>query len=149
MFDSLGTTQFSFWVRSDPFGWPLFLTLHVLATALAAGFIFIIALRLLGFFELIPARALKRMLPVVWAALVLEAASGFVLWMARPAQYAADFAFLLKLLLVLAGVGLLFLIRSRIGDRDAVKPQLRTLAIVALVVWCGVIITSRLTGYLG
>jgi hypothetical protein len=50
---SLENTQFSDWMRSELWGWPLVLTLHVLGTAVVIGFIVIISLRLLGLFETI------------------------------------------------------------------------------------------------
>ena len=68
MLEWLEATQFSAWERGESlWGWPFSLTVHALGTALAIGFIFIINLRLLGLFEMIPYTSLKRLFPVVWA----------------------------------------------------------------------------------
>src|SRR5258708_20341374 len=91
-------------MRSELWGWPLVLTIHVLGTAVVVGFIVIISLRLLGLFETIPYSSLNRLFPVVWVAIVLQLLSGFVLWMTKPTRYVADTAFMLKLSLVIIGI---------------------------------------------
>src|SRR5204863_7078583 len=90
--------------RTDLWGWPFALTLHAFGTALVIGFILIIALRLLGLFKMIPYTLLDRLFPVVWAALVLQFVSGFLLWMTKPTQYVVDIAFVLRFLLVIFGI---------------------------------------------
>ena len=59
MLTALENSQFSAWVRGELWGWPLALTLHAFGTALVMGFVFIICLRLLGFFETIPYTSLR------------------------------------------------------------------------------------------
>jgi hypothetical protein len=143
-------------VRSELLGWPLALTVHALGTALVVGFMLVITLRLLGLFELIPYAALKRFFPIVWAALAVQLVSGFVLWMSRPTRYVADGAFLLKTALVVAGVLLILQIRDLIrregtawDAKGAISPRAFKIAAATLIVWCGVVIAGRLTGYLG
>src|ERR1700704_5811944 len=114
----LESSQFSAAVRTELWGWPLALTAHAFGTALVIGFIFIIGLRLLGFFETIPYVSLNRLFPVIWIGLVLQFLSGFTLWMAEPTRYVADGAFLLKLSLVVVGV-ILTLSLYRIMKRQA------------------------------
>jgi hypothetical protein len=104
----LESSQFSAWVRSELWGWPLALTLHAFGTALVVGFTFIITLRLLGLFETIPYASLGRLFPVIWAALLVQFLSGFTLWMAKPTRYVTDGAFVLKLSLVVVGIILTF-----------------------------------------
>jgi hypothetical protein len=153
--ESLGSSQISALIRSELWGWPLALTLHALGTALVLGLIFIISLRLLGLFELIPIRSLNRLFPIIWGALALQLVSGFVLWIAKPAQYTADGAFLLKVLLIVAGV-VMTLNLSKMVARDGASWETgavpaRGLGFVAttLLVWCVVLVAGRLTGYLG
>ena len=156
MLDSLASSQFSALIRTQLWGWPLALTLHALGTALVLGFIIIITLRLLGLFELIPYRALNRLFPIVWGALALQVVSGLVLWVAKPAQYVADGAFLLKVLLIVVGAVLTANL-SKMVTRDGASwdtnggVPARGLRFVAttLVVWCVVLVAGRLTGYLG
>jgi hypothetical protein len=152
----LESTQFSAWIRNELWGWPLALTLHALGTALVVGFILIIALRLFGFFKMIPYMLLDRLFPVVWAALALQLFSGFMLWMAKPTQYVSDAAFVLKFLLVIVGV-ILTLSFYRTIQREAASWEAKAavssrgvrLGAAALLVWCVVLIAGRLTAHLG
>jgi hypothetical protein len=152
----LGNTQFSAWVRTELWGWPLALTIHTLGTALVLGFIFIVGLRLLGLFPMLPYGALSRLFPVIWVALVLQFLSGFVLWMTKPTQYVADGAFVLKFSLVVVGM-ILTLSFYRTIMREAasweatgtISSRGTRFVAATLVVWCGVLVASRLTAHLG
>ena len=156
MLQWLESTQFSAWVRNELWGWPLALTLHAFGTALVIGFVLIIALRLLGFFQLIPYTLLNRLFPVIWAALVLQFLSGFALWMTKPTQYVVDVAFLLKFSLVIVG-SLLTLSLYRTVKREDASWETKgaassrgvKLVAAALLVWCVVLVASRLTAHLG
>jgi hypothetical protein len=152
----LENTQFSAWVRTELWGWPLALTLHALGTALVIGFILIIGLRLFGLFKLIPYTLLNRLFPVVWAALVLQFLSGFTLWMTKPTQYVEDVAFVLKFLFIIVGV-ILTLSFYRTIQREAASWEAKAavssrgvrLGAAALLVWCVVLVAGRLTAHLG
>jgi hypothetical protein len=152
----LESSQFSAWVRGELWGWPLALTIHAFGTALVLGFIFIVCLRLLGIFETIPYSSLKRLFPVIWAALALQFLSGFALWMTKPTQYVADTAFVLKFSLVIIGVVLTLYFYATIS-REAASWQAagavswRGIKLVAatLLVWCVVLVAGRLTAHLG
>lgn len=156
MLEWLENTQLSAWVRNELWGWPLALTIHVFGTALVIGFIFIIGLRLLGLFPLLPYTSLKRLFPVIWVAIVLQFLSGFVLWMTKPTQYVADGGFLLKFVLVIVGV-ILTLSFYRTIKREAasweatgtISPRGVRFVAATLLVWCGVLVASRLTAHLG
>ena len=156
MLEWLESSQFSAWIRTDLWGWPFALTLHAFGTALVIGFILIIALRLLGLFKMIPYTLLDRLFPVVWAALVLQFVSGFLLWTTKPTQYVVDIAFVLKFLLVIVGI-VLTLYLYRIIQQEAapwnvkgtVSSRAVTLGTAALLVWCVVLVASRLTAHLG
>lgn len=156
MLELLESSEFSSWVRTEPWGWPVALTVHAFGTALVIGFMLIIGLRLLGLFELIPYTSLRRLFPVVWAGLVLQFLSGFVLWMTKPTRYVADGAFVLKFALVIAGI-VLTVYFQRMVKRDAaaweakggVPSDVVRFVAAALIVWCSVVLTGRLTGYLG
>jgi hypothetical protein len=152
----LENSEFSTWIRGELWGWPLVLTIHEFGTALVMGFIFIICLRLLGLFETIPYTSLKRLFPVIWAALVLQFLTGFALWMAKPTRYVADVAFLLKFLFVIVGIVLTSylygLIKREATSWDAagtVSSNGVKFVAPSLLVWCVVLIAGRLTAYLG
>ena len=156
MLEQLESSEFSYLIRTELWGWPLALTIHAFGTALVVGFILIIGLRLLGMLELIPYTSLNRLFPVVWIALALQFLSGFVLWSTKPTRYVADGAFVLKFGLVILGI-LLTLSFQRIVKREAasweakgaVSSQMVKFVAATLIVWCGVVVAGRLTGYLG
>jgi hypothetical protein len=156
VFEWLGDTQFSAWIRSDLWGWPFALTIHALGMALFLGFLFIIGLRVLGLFVLFPYPSLRRLFPAVWIALAVQFLSGLILWMAKPAQYVRDGAFLLKVLLVIAGIYLMLslsrLLEQEAGSWDATRgapSRAMKLAAAVLLVWCGVLLAGRFTAQLG
>ena len=156
MFQWLESSQLSAWVRTDLFGWPVALTLHALGTAIVVGLIIVVSLRLLGLFELIPYRSLQRLFPVIWFGIALQFLSGFVLWMTKATRYVADGAFLLKFLLIVAGIVLTYYFygtMKREADSwdasGAVSSRAVRYVALILVVWCAVVIAGRLTGYLG
>ena len=156
MFAELENSQFSAWMRTELWGWPTALTLHEFGTALVLGFIFIICLRLLGIFETIPYASLKRLFSVIWAALVLQFLTGFVLWMTKPTRYVADAAFLLKFLFVIIGIILTSYLYGSIKREaesweaaGAVSSRGIKFVAPSLLVWCVVLIAGRLTAYLG
>ncbi len=156
MLESLESSQFSVWVRTAIWGWPFALTLHAFGTALVVGFTIIIGLRMLGLSPMIPYSLLKRLFPVVWAAVALQFVSGFVLWMSKPTQYVVDVAFVLKSLLIIAGIGLTLSLSRTITQealswdaKGAASSRAIRLGTAALVLWCVVLIAGRLTAHLG
>jgi hypothetical protein len=148
-------SQFSTWIRDELWGWPLALTLHEFGTAVVVGLVLIIGLRLFGLFETIPVAALNRLFPVIWTAFALQLLTGFALWMTKPTQYVSDLAFTLKIAFVVVGVVLTLYfqgaIRREAAAWEATGVSSRALRFVAvtLLVWCSVVVTGRLTAYLG
>jgi hypothetical protein len=148
-------SQASAWIRDELWGWPLALTLHAFGTAVVVGFALIIGLRLFGLFETISYGSLNRLFPVIWIAFGLQLLSGFALWMTKPTQYVTDVAFGLKIAFVVAGVVLTLYfqgaVRREAAAWEATGVSSRAVSFVAatLLVWCGVLITGRLTAYLG
>jgi hypothetical protein len=150
-------SPFSAWVRGDSlWGWPFIVTLHTLGTAVVIGFIFIITLRLLGLFRMIPYTSLNRLFPVLWIAFVLQFITGFMLWMTKPTRYVADSAFLLKLVFVIVGFVLtLYLYRAMKREAPsweaagAVPSNGVKFVAPTLLVWCVVLVAARMTALLG
>ena len=156
MLAELENSQFSAWIRGELWGWPVALTLHAFGTALVIGFVFIISLRLFGIFETVPYTSLKRLFPVVWAALVLQFLSGFALWMTKPTRYVADVAFLLKFSFVIIGIILTSYLYGSVKREaasweaaGAVSSRDIKFVLPSLLAWCVVLIAGRLTAYLG
>lgn len=152
----LENSQLSAWIRDALWGWPLALTLHALGTALVVGFVLIIGLRLFGLFKTIPYTLLDRLFPVVWLGLGLQFLSGFILWMAKPTQYVSDGAFVLKFLLIIAGIVLTNTFQATLKresasweTKAAISPLAVRLGAATLLVWCVVLVAGRLTAHLG
>ncbi|HLH96364.1 MAG TPA: hypothetical protein VKW08_14715 [Xanthobacteraceae bacterium] len=156
MLEKLEGTELSSLIRDELWGWPLALTLHAFGTAIVIGFMIIISLRLFGFFATIPYATLGRLFPVIWAAIVLQILSGAALWMAKPTQYAADIAFLLKAALIVIGLVLTLYFQRTIRREaagwetsGAAPSHAARFVAAALLVWCAVLVTGRLTAHLG
>jgi hypothetical protein len=154
---NLENSEFSQWaVGESLLGWPLALTVHAFGTAVVIGFVFIIDLRLFGFFRAIPITSLNRLFPIMWIAVLFQACSGFVLWMTKPAKYLGDGAFVAKFSFVILGL-IVTVWFSRIIKREGANwdttgtVSARGLKFVGatFLLWTSVLIAGRLTAYLG
>ena len=154
MLEWLETTAYADWVR-ESWGWPLALTVHAFGTATVVGIIFIIGLRLLGLFRTIPFTSLSKLFPVIWIAVVCQVASGFTLWMSKPAQYLGAAMFDSKITLVITGIIVTAYFQGTIKREapawekaGAVSSRGIKFVAAAVLVWTAVNIAGRLTAYL-
>jgi hypothetical protein len=151
----LENSQASAWIRDEVWGWPVALTLHAFGTAVVVGFVLIVGLRVLGLFETIPYGSLSRLFPVVWTTFVLQFLTGFALWMTKPTQYVSDTAFALKMLFVVVGAILIRCLQKAVRhegsvwETSGVSSRAIQFAAATVLIWCGVLLTGRLTAYLG
>lgn len=156
MLSWLENSPFSVWAKgSSLLGGPTLLTVHVLGTALVIGLIFIIHLRLLGLFDAIAYTSLRRLFPALWVGFAVQLLSGAALWATKATQYVIDVAFVLKLVLVVAGFILALILYSAV-KREAnswaagtAAPRRFEFIVPSLLIWCAVIIFGRLTAFLG
>jgi hypothetical protein len=151
----LAHTPYAEWVNQS-WGWPLALTVHAFGTATVVGVMFIIGLRLVGLFGLIPYAAMNMLMPFVWIAVACQIVSGITLWMTKPAQYLADGMFEVKIILLLIAIVVTWQFHRRLTREGAAwqtkrRPSARgrNLAIAACLLWAAVTIGGRLTAYLG
>jgi hypothetical protein len=149
----LADTPYAAWVR-ESWGWPIALTIHAFGTATVVGFIFVMALRLLGLFRTIPYASLSSFFPVIWIAIAFQFVSGFTLWMSKPAQYLVAGMFDVKFTLVIVGVVLTAYFQGTIKREAATWEKTGTvssrgvkLVAAAALVWTAVNIAGRLTAY--
>jgi hypothetical protein len=153
----LENSAFSEWARGESlWGWPFALTVHAFGTSIVIGFVFIIGLRLLGFFRTIPLTSLSGLFPAVWIAAVFQFASGFTLWMTKPSKYLSDWAFVIKFSLVVSGLVVTwfyFRMLSREAAeweaKGAVPRRGHIFVAVTMAWWAAVLVAGRLTAYLG
>lgn len=157
MLDYITNTDYAVWVRQS-WGWAFALTLHAFGNAMVVGLIFIITLRLLGFFKSIPYTSLNRLLPVIWVGFVIQVFSGTTLWVSKPARYLSDGMFQFKLFFVIAAM-IVTIFFHQILNREtprwqsagllAVQGNMRVWVGVTALLWAAVLVAGRLTAYLG
>ena len=152
---SLQNTPYAAWVR-EQWGWAFALTIHAFGNATVVGLIFIMGLRLLGFFRSIPPTTLKGFFPFIWFAVVCQVLSGVTMWMTKPARYVKDGVFDVKFTLVVIGVVTTIYYQRFLSSRlqlweeeGTVSKAGKQFAVAACIIWAGVLIMGRLTAYLG
>jgi hypothetical protein len=155
LLESLEGTALATAVRESSWFYPAAELLHILGFVLLVGAAAMFDLRLLGLSRTIPVRALAgHLLPWSRAGLLVAVPTGLLMFAPDATAMAANPAFRLKLLLILAG-GLNALafhlgpFRSvRDWDRHAPAPaRARLAAVLSLLIWTAVIAAGRLIAY--
>ena len=126
---------------------------HILSIGLIIGAILPLDLRLIGFFRHTPVAVIGPFLARAAATgVVLAIFTGLLLISVRPADYAGNRAFLVKIgLLVLGVLNAVLLHRGR-AWQDAssggpVSMSLRLQAAVSLVIWIAAVVAGRWIGF--
>jgi hypothetical protein len=130
--------------------YPTMLTLHAVGLAFAAGMSVAIDLRVLGAAAALPLPPMRRLLPVIYAALAVNACSGVALVFNNPAHTLGDWLFYVKLMFLLLAVVTLEALK-----RPAFTPALgadvaargKLLAAASLFLWTATIVSGRLLEY--
>jgi hypothetical protein len=150
-------TPLAMMISHGLFGFGALEMIHVTATTFVFGMIAIIDLRLVGLLARgASVRDLYRdVIPLTWAAFVVAALTGGLLFMAQAHAYSANFAFRLKFsALALIGFNMLafriFVYPSiATWDRDAKPPLAARLAgAISLAGWITVVASARWIAYL-
>lgn len=154
--DRLAETPLAIWVKSSVWAYPLLETAHVIGLALLFGAIAMMDLRLLGVGRHLRVEALGRhLLPAAWTGFAINAVSGGLLFLSDAAEFAANTAFRLKLVLIaLAGINALWFharVYSRAGawDREGGGSPVsaKAAALLSLLLWLAVITAGRMIAY--
>lgn len=127
---------------------------HILAIGLLVGAILPLDLRLAGFFGKLPVEVVAPFLSrSAGIGLALALVTGFCLFSVRPAEYAANPAFLAKLGLI--GFGMLNVLVIHAGDgwRTAItigtiRPAVRLSAVLSAMIWVAAVVAGRWIGFL-
>jgi hypothetical protein len=128
---------------------------HILALTLFASAVAIMDLRLLGAFAASPPDAVVRPARrVAMLALLLMAATGFVLFAAEATHVAGNRVFQVKAVLIALGVANALLVARALGpalnETPAFQPlpaRVRAAAVVSLAIWLAVAACGRLIAY--
>jgi len=129
----------------------MILFMHTFGLGALAGLSGGIDLRILGFAPSIPLAPMKRLYPVMWAALAVTAASGTALLIADATTKLTSPVFYVKMVLVGLAVANLQLLKTRaFKDGEPETPAgVRLLAVTSLLLWVAATTAGRLMAYLG
>ena len=153
LLSSLEGSSFSMWLLGSNSIWayPTVLTLHTFGMMVLVGASAMLDLRLLGFGRGIPLDSIKTLFRVMWVAFYLNAVTGTMLFAADATKRGTSVIFLVKLLLVAAGVVTIVLIKREVYGKNpapvTVSGTAKRLAIASLLVWSAAISTGRLLAY--
>ena len=159
MLEALAYSEFSQWMIISPWAYPTLLTTHGLGMAVVVGLTVMAALRVLGFPAALPLAPYRQALPLGLVAFALNALSGLALFVADAVTLWANPSFQFKLVAIVAGIAVLWLLdRGALRRGAAVEAaggtyvatgSERLLAVLAILIWCAaVIVSGRLIAYL-
>jgi len=144
----------SVWIRESPslFAYWFFLTWHALGMGMAVGASVVIDFRILGIARDLPLAPLKSLYKIIWAGFWIQVVSGILLLIAYPTKAAMNPDFYIKLTLIGIAVAVMRMIHKRVfKDSSLTDPVMmsrgRTLAILSLILWVGVVTAGRLLAY--
>jgi hypothetical protein len=154
-FEWLEMSALAEWVGGSLVGYPLMLTSHGVGMSIVVGIIFMLDLRLLGFFKGIAFGSFNALLKLAWAGFVLNFISGCALFTAQATVFIESTPFLIKIAAIfLAGINAAFLqnlMKQNAEGWDSgesVAGSVRFLAISSLVLWSTAIVAGRMIAYL-
>jgi hypothetical protein len=143
-------------IAESTYLFPTIESIHVLAITFVVGSIAMVDMRLLGLAarDQRPARITSDILPWTWAAFIIAAIAGFLLFSSQAEKYFVNPAFRAKfVLLALAGINML--VFQLITGRDIArwpegKPTPMKAKIaggISLVLWIGIVACGRWIGF--
>lgn len=143
-------TSVATWTRESPSLWayPTILTLHSFGLGIVVGGCAAVDLRLLGWARSIPTRALQPVFRIIWWAFAVNAASGFLLFIADATRKAFQPVFLVKLALIAVALIVTEAIARHIQRNTSHSTNARILAVVSMLLWLGAITAGRLMAYM-
>jgi hypothetical protein len=148
------------WINSLIIGyrwsWPTLETLHFLGLCMLIGSVLIMDLRLIGFQRAIPMNAVHALMPVALVGFGINLITGLGFLFGDPSLYFINYAFWVKMVLVLlAGLNfLLFFFKveptlARLGPHDPTPALAKAVGAASIAFWFGVLAYGRLLPYLG
>ena len=154
--DWMVTTRINEIVLGYAWSWPTLETLHFLALCLLIGSLLIMDLRLIGFQNVIPLKAVHSLMPVAIGSFAVNLLTGVAFLFGDPRLYTSNWAFWTKMcLIVLAGLNFLLYYTKvepqllRLGPNEATPTLAKAVGAASLIFWFGVLSFGRLLPYLG
>jgi hypothetical protein len=134
-------------VRDTIWVYPLMLTLHAVGLAFAAGVSAALNLRILGVAPGLPLAPMRRLQPLFYTALAVNAISGVGLVLNNPAKWLVDPLFYVKLGLLAFALIDTAVLANRVFAAASVVTHTRVLAVASLALWAGAIAAGRMLAY--
>jgi hypothetical protein len=154
--DWMQTTPINSLVLGYAWSWPTLESLHFLALCTLMGSLLIMDLRLIGFNNIIPLRAVHSLMPVAIVSFAINLITGLGFLFGEPYLYFANWAFWAKMgLVLLAGLNFLVYFMKvepkiiNLGPSEPTPPLAKAVGALSLVFWFGVLSFGRLLPYLG
>ncbi len=136
----LAATSASVWIASHEWVIPTIQSIHIVFIGVALVSAFMIGFRVLGWTgsDQTLAETTARFWPWLAASLIVLLATGVLMVVGEPARELLAFSFWLKMCLVVAAILLTW---------TAGRTGLKTLTVLTLLVWIGIIFLGRLIAY--
>lgn len=142
------------WLRRSLYAYPIVNVLHILGFILLIGGIILVDLRVLGAFRRVPFAVFGRIHePMAALGLLLAIVAGFLLFAVKPADYAENISFQVKMVLVLLGI--VNAVTQRFGRQwrpamadDMIIPRMRVQAALSIGIWLSVLVAGRFIAFL-
>jgi hypothetical protein len=156
LLEQLGETHIGTLIRENGAIFPWIEAVHVMAITLVVGSIFVVDLRLVGVASMTypVSRLTRSLLPLTWVAFALALCSGLLLFSSQPTTYFDNFAFRLKMIMLL-GAGLnmaaFHMLTARgmpMWDNQAALPMsARAAGLISILIWITIIACGRWIGF--
>jgi hypothetical protein len=154
--DWLSRTNVSVAFQSADWFVPLVQTVHIIAIAILLTSVYVVSFRLMGLTRGAQALATltAKLTPWIWTALGVLLVSGMLLTITEPARELLNWAFRVKMLLVLALAGTLRVVQLRMRqnpeywtESPARRHAARAIGIVSVIVGASIVTAGRWIAY--
>jgi hypothetical protein len=154
--DWLSRTSLSVAFQSASWFVPLVQTVHIIAIALLLTTVYVLSFRLIGLTRgAQPLAALTaKSVPWFWITLGVLLVTGILLTITEPARELLNWAFRIKMLMVLALAAILWLVQLRVRQNPeywtaspARRHTARAIGVVAVIVGAGIVTAGRWIAY--
>lgn len=154
--DWMQTTWVHHVVLDYAWSWPTLETLHFIGLSGLVGALLVMDLRLIGFQNVIPLRAVHALMPVAIVSFAINLITGLGFVIAVPRMYTTNWSFWAKMIcIVLAGLNFAIYYMSiepkllKAGQTAPTPVSAKAVGVTSLVLWFGALSFGRLLPYLG
>lgn len=156
LLDQLGETYIGTLIRENGAIFPWIEAVHVMAITLVVGSILMVDLRLVGVASTTypVSRLTRSLLPLTWVAFALALCSGLLLFSSQPTTYFDNFAFRMKMVMLMAAglnMAVFHMLTARgmaTWDGQAALPaSARAAGVISILIWITIVACGRWIGF--